>query len=161
MKSIQALSRHFARFSVLLFLALSLGGCTIKWVADYDSVTFEEILKVGKKVDKFYGELLEMRLADRAYQKFSDRYVDIETDIRSLVTRNKARALNDESTQISEITLNLWIKYKNNHQAKDTYSDGIAKLDRNRFGRLFASAASAEQAKKLDGDDKDASKDSK
>lgn len=154
-------SRQLLRFCFLLLMALSLGGCAVKLVADYDSVAFEEILKVGKKVDKFYGDLLETKSNERAYQKFSDRYVDLETDIRSLVTRNKARALNEESTQISEITLKLWVKYKENHKAKDTYSDGNAKLDRNRFVRLFAAAASAERAKNLDADDKNTDKDSK
>lgn len=148
-------------FCFVLLLALAIGGCTVKLVADYDSVAFEEILKVGKKVDKFYGDLLETKASDRAYQKFTPQYVEIETDIRSLVTRNKARALNEESTEISEITLNLWVKYKDAHRTNDTYSDGIAKLDRNRFVRLFEAAASAERAKNLDTDDKDTTKDSK
>lgn len=154
-------SRRLLQFGFLLLLAFALSGCAVKLVADYDSVSFEEILKVGKKVDKFYGDLLETKLTDRAYPKFSDRYVDIETDIRSLVTRNKARALNEESTQISEITLSLWVKYKDGHKEKDTYSDGTAKLDRNRFIRLFAAAANAERAKNLDADDKDTAKESK
>ena len=153
--------KQLLRFGFLLLLAFALGGCAVKLVADYDSVSFEEILKVGKKVDKFYGDLLEAKSSDRAYQKFSDRYVEIETDIRSLVTRNTARALNEESTQISEITLSLWLKYKDGHKTKDTYSDGTAKLDRNRFVRLFAAAASAERAKNLDADDKNTAKESK
>ncbi|SFB65270.1 hypothetical protein [Azotobacter beijerinckii] len=161
MRISRQLSNHLLRFSFFLLVAFALGGCTVKLVADYDSVTFEEILKVGKKVDKFYGDLLETKPGDRTYQKFSAQYVEIETDIRSLVTRNIARALNEESTQISEITLNLWVKYKGAHKTKDTYSDGTAKLDRNRFTRLFAAAASAERAKNLDADDKDVTKDSK
>jgi hypothetical protein len=155
------LTRQLQRFGLLFFLAFALAGCTVNLVADYDSVAFEEILKVGKKIDRFYGDLLETKSNERAYQKFGDRYVDLETDIRSLVTRNKARALNEDSTQISEITLKLWMKYKENHKAKDTYSDGNAKLDRNRFIRLFAAAAGAERAKKLDADDKDTDMDSK
>jgi maltodextrin utilization protein YvdJ len=158
-------SRHvitsFLHFCLILFFSLALSGCIVKLVADYDSVTFEEVLKVGKRVDKFYGDLLETQVNDRKYQKFSSQYVEIETDVRSLVTRNQARALNEESTQIAEITLKLWVKYKDAHKEKDAYSDGTAKLDRNRFVRLFAAAASAEQAKKLDVDDKDTTKDSK
>lgn len=159
------ISRQFSnqplRITLFLLMAFALSGCAVKFVADYDSVAFEEILKVGKKVDKFYGDLLETQSDDRAYQKFGAQYVDIETDIRSLVTRNKARELNEESTEISEIILKLWIKYKDAHKEKNTYSDGTAKLDRKRFIRLFAAAASAEQAKNLDSDDKDATKDSK
>jgi hypothetical protein len=153
--------RRILQFSFLSLLAFSLGGCAVKLVTDYDSVSFEEILKIGKKVDRFYGDLLETKPNERGYQRLSDRYVDLETEIRSLVTRNRARALNEESTQISEIMLKLWVKYKDNHKAKDTYSDGNAKLDRNRFERLFAAAASAERAKNLNADDKDANSDSK
>ncbi len=161
MRALRQSTNPLVQFGLLLLVAFALNGCTIKLVADYDSVAFEEILKVGKKVDKFYGDLLETKVVDRGYQKFAPQYVEIETDIRSLVTRNKARALNQESTQIAEITLNLWVKYKDAHKAKDGYSDGIAKLDRNRFVRLFAAAASAERAKILEADDKDATKDSK
>jgi hypothetical protein len=161
MRSSPYISRRLRHFAVLFVVAFAVNGCAIKLVPDYDGVTFEEIIKVGKKVDRFYGDVLETKSTDRPYQKFSERYVEIETDIRSLVTRNRARALNEESTQISEIILKLWVKYKDNHKLKDTYSDGNAKLDRNRFIRLFSSAASAEVAKKLDPDDKNAEKDSK
>lgn len=145
----------------LFIMVLALGGCQIKLVADYDLATFEEILKVGKKVDRFYGELLEIPTNNRPYQKFTSQYVEIETDLRSLYTRNQARALNKESTEIATIMLNFWLKYKAAHAKADGYSDGIAKLDRKRFTRLFVAAADAEAAKQLDPDDRDTSKDSK
>jgi hypothetical protein len=148
---------------VLLVLAglLALNGCTVKFVSDYDAATYEEILRVGKAVDKFYGDLLEEDESKRSYDKYSEAYVELETELRSLVTRNKSRPLNSESTKISESILKLWIKYKTRHKQKNTYKTGNAKLDRNRFIRLFVSAASAENAKKLDPDDADSSKDSK
>ena len=161
MYSLQQFSRQLSRLFLLVLCAMAFSGCSIKMVADYDSSTFEEILRVGKSVDRFYGDMLEMKAAERNYAKFSSQYVVIETDLRSLVTRNKARALNEESTRISETTLELWLKYKDAHMAKDTYADGVARLDRGRFSRLFAAAASAEMAKKLDVDDRDASKASK
>lgn len=161
MNVIQRNVQYAWQLLVVLIIGLTLGGCTIKLVADYDSTTFEEIIKVGKKVDRFYGDLLETPSADRHYEKYADKYVEIETDLRSLYTRNKARALNDESIRISEIILNLWLKYKTNHATKNGYGDGVAKLDRERFTRLFISAADAETAKKLDPDDKNPEKDSK
>lgn len=152
-------------YHFLLCLAIlgfsSVVGCTVKFVDDYDSKTYEEILSVGKVVDKFYGDLLETPEADRQYKEYAGEYVEIETELRSLYIRNKSRPLNEESTKISESILDLWIKYKGRHKAKDTYTSGNAKLDRNRFGRLFVSAASAEVAKSLDPDDKDTAKDSK
>jgi hypothetical protein len=161
MRSPSSLSKLLLQFVFLLLMASFIAGCAVKWVADYDAVTFEEILKVGKSVDRFYGDLLEIKPAERVYAKFSDRYVGLETDIRSLFTRNQARALNTESIQISEIILKLFVKYKESHKIKNTYSDRTAQLDRNRFSRLFAAAANAEKAKELDGDDANPDKESK
>lgn len=147
-------------FILLLFAAASV-GCNVKFVADYDETTYEEILRVGKEVDIFYGELLETAESNRSYQDYSQSYVLLESELRSLYARNQSRPLNDESTKISRSILNLWIKYKNRHQEKGTYKTGNAKLDRNRFIRLFISAASAEAAKNLDPDDADSAKESK
>jgi len=147
-----------AGLALALGLALGLGACTVKLVADYDASTFEEILRVGKEVDRFYGMLLEAPEGQRPYAKYAQQYVDIETDIRSLVTRNQARPLNDESTQISETILKLWIKYKDKHKANDGYATGAATLDRARFVRLFKAAAAAEEAKQLQPGDTDVSK---
>jgi hypothetical protein len=146
---------------IVILLALAVSGCSIKLVADYDASTFEEILKVSKKVDRFYGGLLEAQESDRQYSKYTDQWVDIETDIRSLITRNQARPLNEESTKISENILGLWVKYKDNHHGINGYSSGMSKLDRKRFTRLFNAASAAELAKKMDPDDSDVSKASK
>lgn len=144
--------------AVGLLLAVGLGACTVKIVADYDASTFEEVLRVGKEVDRFYGMLLEAPQGERPYSKYSIQYVDIETDIRSLVTRNQARPLNKESTQISETILKFWGRYKDKHKANNGYSTGTANLDRNRFERLFKAAAAAEEAKNLQSSDMDTSK---
>ena len=146
--------------AALLAAALVMGGCQIKLVADYDQPTYEEILRLGKKVDQFYGALLERPEGQRAYAQFSPQYVEIESDLRSLVTRNQSRPLNKESTKISETILELWQKYKAAHQKNDGYKTALANLDRKRFTRLFNAAASAEIAKDTPPDDKDASKDS-
>ena len=148
-------------FLLALLLAVSASGCAVKFVGDYDSAAFEEILTTAKKVDKFYGTLLETKAESRQYSSFSEQYVTLETDIQGMVTRNQARALNSESTEISQIILKLFTKCKELHKTRNTYTDGIAKLDQKRFVRLFGSAASAEEAKKLSIDDKDADKDSK
>lgn len=159
MKTITSI-RFWSVFCALL-LGITLNGCFPKFITDYDGATFDEIITVGKKVDRFYGDLLEEPEKIRLYKTYAERYVEIETDLRSLQMRNQARPLNQDSTEISEIILSLWIKYKGNHATKNIYSTGNAKLDRNRFNRLFVSAANAEFAKKLGADDKNPDKDSK
>jgi len=149
------------RLALLTLLLIAAAACSVKFVADYEAATFEEILKTGKTVDRFYGDMLEAPESQRTYATYSARYVEVETDIRSLLTRNKVRPLNTESIKINETILTLWLKYKDNHQKTDTYRTGVARLDRNRFLRLFGAAADAEAAKRLPSDDKDSGKDSK
>lgn len=135
----------------VLALALLLAGCApVQFVADYDDATFNEILRVGKKVDRFYGDLLETPEDQRPYSDYAERYVEIETDIRSLWVRNQARPLNEESTRIAEIILNQWVRHKAEHEAENSYETEEARLERDRFSRLFAAAANAELAKKLE-----------
>lgn len=138
-----------------LALWLSLAGCSVKLVADYDNAAFEEVLAVAKEVDRFYGTLLETPPAQRKYASFADSYVELETEMRAMLRRNKARALNSESTQIAEIILRQFTRARERHKTTDAYGDGVARLDRDRMTRLFASAASAEEAKKLSAEDKE------
>lgn len=128
-------------------------GCSIKLVADYDAELSREIINVSKQVDQFYGDLIETSTVNRSYDKFKDRYIKIEVNIRSLIVQNKARTLNEESISIAEITLEKWLKYKDAHQKNDSYKDTLAKNHRKRFTRLFTAMLVAEEAKKLDTED--------
>lgn len=139
----------FVRVVFVILLLLIISGCGIRLIAAYDANTEEAIFKCAKLVDRFYGELLEVDEGKRQYAKFANEYVAIEAEINSLVLRNKVRSLNEDSVDIAERILRLWQKYGNRHKDRDTYSTGNAKLDRKRFGRMFAYAVRAEGAKKI------------
>ena len=130
-----------------LFVSL-LGGCAVRLVADYDSKTEDAIFEAAKRVDQFYGKLLETPEAERQYKVFADQYASIEADLSSLVLRNKVRQYNEDSTEIAEKIRSFWQKYRGLHKERDTYSTGNAELDCDRFRRLFAYLARAEGAKK-------------
>ncbi len=117
-------------------------------MADYDAQTFNEIIETAKKVDLFYGQLLEKAEGERAYALLAPQYVAIETELRGLLIRNQARPLNRDATRIIEIILADWQECRERHKASGRYTSGEAKLDRQRFMRLFSSAAAAESAKK-------------
>lgn len=142
----RATGGRYGAFLVLCAVLL-LGGCTVQLVADYDAASFEETLRVGKMVDRFYGDLLETPPGERAYANFSAAYIEIETELRSLLTRNQARPLNAESIAIVEIILRQWTARRDAHKRTGAYADGEARLDRDRFAREFASAARAEAYK--------------
>jgi len=154
--------------STLFFLLLT-QGC-VKLIADYDAEISREIVKVSKQVDLFYGDLLETEYAERSYDAFKKRYIEIEVNIRALVVQNKARPLNSDSVAIAETILEKWIKYKEKHKqnwaiyqaangykssvkVEDIYKDVLAKNHRQRFTRLFIAMSVAEEAKKIAADD--------
>ena len=137
----------------LLAAALLTAACRhVQLVADHDAASVEETIRIGKRVDVFYGKVVELDTAARGYAPFADDYIEIEADIRSLVRRNTARPLNSESTQIARTILAFWTQYHQKHKTKDRYPD--ARFDRRRFERLFDAALSAEVAKRLGAEDR-------
>jgi len=140
------------RLTLFFLLTASWSCAPVRLIADYDATTYEETIRVAKRVDVFYGKVLELEAKDRLYAPFAPDYVDIGADLRSLVQRNASRALNSESRRISQIIVDFWEQYQAKHKANNAYAD--ASLDRRRFTRLFEAALSAERAKQLASEDK-------
>ena len=67
----------------------------------------------------------------------------------SLLNQNKIKPLNQNSTRIVEITLELWQKYKEEHRSDNTLSNGLIKLNRKTFSDLFYAMQVAEKGKEL------------
>ncbi|MCK5170786.1 MAG: hypothetical protein KAQ75_12990, partial [Bacteroidales bacterium] len=61
--------------------------------------------------------------------------------------KNKVRPLNENSTRICEITLELWQKYKEEHRSDQTLSNGLIQLNRKTFSDLFFAMQVAEKGK--------------
>lgn len=143
--------RHL--FSLVIITAIvALQACKVTFIPSYDSSIAEQIDKTAKQIDKFYLSMLETTSSDGGGRKFSDfteDYVEIEVELTSLLNKNKVRPLNENSTRICEITLQLWQKYKNEHKDDDDLSDGIIKLNRASFSDLLYAMGVAEKAKEL------------
>lgn len=137
--------RLFFVYIPLLFLAIT--GCTVKYVAEYDASIKEEIIQVSKKVDLFWGDMLDTPANERRYAKFKDKYNEIEADMRSLVMKNKIRPLNQESTKQAEIVLGLWVEDRELHKKNDSLSDFEANRHRKQFTRAFIAMAKGEEIK--------------
>lgn len=127
-------------------LVLGSSAC-LQLIAPYDDQTVRDIFAAARTVDQFYGDLLEAPAGKRQYARFSERYVQIESDLRALVLRNEVRPLNEDSTGIARNILTLWRQKKERHMQTDTYQAGAAGLDRERFADLFKYAAMAEKGK--------------
>lgn len=135
----------FAAFCI----AGMLSACTVKLVSDYDASIKEETLEIAKKVDLFWGKLLDTEMDERKYASFKDQYNEIETDIRGLLMKNKIREQNEISTKQIENLLELWIEDKKIHKQNDTFSDFEAESHREQFVRVFTAIAKGEEAKNI------------
>lgn len=141
-----ALRRRLLATTLFSLLTLASAGC-LQLIAPYDDQTVRDIFATARAVDQFYGELLEAPAGKRQYAHFSERYVQIESDLRALVLRNEVRPLNEESTEMAGNILTLWRQKKERHMRSDTYQSGAAVLDRDRFADMFKYAAMAEKGK--------------
>jgi hypothetical protein len=134
-----------------IFLGM-LGACGhMQLITEYDTKVFEETLRIGGRVDLFYGQMLEVPDQERKYAKYANQYVELESEIRTLYRRNASRPLNEDSSRIVLQILTFWQQYKQKHHTNNAYPD--AALDRERFARLFNAAAIAEEVKKLSPDE--------
>ncbi len=137
------------RWLAILSLALvvSVIGCTVRYVAEYDASIKDEIVRIAKEVDLFYGQVLDTPTGERQYKKFKDDYLKIETDLRALEMRNEIRTFNKESTAQTKIALDLWLDDKENHKKDNTVDDATLKVHRKQFARVFVAMARGEGAK--------------
>ena len=147
--------KSYLKIYLLLFISVStllFYSCRITLVPNYDEAIAHQIEEIAKSVDKFYLEMLETTSNnnnERSFNNFAESYVEIEVELNSLLNKNKVRPLNDNSTRICEITLELWIKYKDEHKNDNTLSDGLIKLNRKTFSDLFYAMQVAEEAKNI------------
>ena len=136
------------QISLLAFL-LVFASCKVQLVSNYDVELSNEINSTAKKVDNFYLTMQEIPADKRQFANFSSSYIDIEVDLNSLVTKNRVRPLNAESTRIAEITLKLWEKYKEEHKMDNTLSNGLIRLNKKTFSDMFYAMQVAEEGKKV------------
>ncbi len=138
-----------AVFAIIVFAS----GCRITLIPPYDEQLADQIETTAKEVDLFYLDIQETTSnenGERAYSNFAGQYAGIEAELNSLLYKNKIRPLNENSTRICEITLDLWKKYKNEHKEDNKISDGVIELNRLTFNDLFFAMQVAEKAKDIE-----------
>jgi len=146
------------RKSILIFAVvlsiLTLNACKVSFVPGHDTKISDQIVSAAKDVDRFYLTMLETTTSadtGRVYRHFAEQYVNIEVELNSLLIKNKIRPLNENSTRICEITIELWIKFKEEHKKDNTLSDGLIRLNRKTFSDLFYAMQVAEVGKQIAG----------
>lgn len=138
----------FLPFSILILFAVS--SCTVKWVGDYDAEAATNIQKVAKTTDAFLLSMMLTSSTDdgsRNFDNYAGGYAAIESELVSLRLQNQVRPINEHSSRISEIALEIWLGYLNEHKENDTVSDGILQLNRLYMQDVFKAMLIAEEGK--------------
>ena len=135
---------------ILALASVFLSACTVKWVADYDADLAASVQQVAKTTDAFYLNMLESSSrsdSTRNYSYFAPGYATIEAELNSIRLQNQIKALNEHSTRISEIAIEMWVDYKTEHKTDGTISDGIIKLNRVYMQDVYRAMLIAEEGK--------------
>lgn len=151
-KQIKIHTKRLLTAFVFVFSIAAFNSCRVVLLPSYDATISEQIDNTAKTIDRFYLSMLETTNAEndgRAFNKFAEKYVEIEVELNSLLNKNKIRPLNKNSTRICEITHQLWVKYKEEHKAKNTLKDGLILLNRKKFSDLFYAMRVADEGIKM------------
>jgi len=130
----------------LLILSMA-SGCALQMVSNFDRQTEQQIMDVAKKVDRFYVQLSELSKEKRTFHFSQSTYLNIEVELSALLMRQKVRELNELTTKQVEITQNLWLQDKKQHQQANSISDFLIKTRKQQYQRLFLAMIRGEQAK--------------
>ncbi len=146
------LKRYRAVYLLLTLISLSVLSCRVQLISAYDQHIHDQILSTSKEIDQFYTSMLETTAPNtdaRKYMNFVNNYVNMEVELRSLLNINSTRSKNGPQDTICKITLNQWLKYKNQHKQKDMLNDFEIKLNRDYMLAQMNAMELAERAKVL------------
>ena len=130
--------------AICLFLS-----CRVTFLPSYDEKLYAQIEETAKSVDILYLTMLEKD--GKSYIKYVDNYVLIQAELASILAKNKIRPQNKSSVRICEITLEKWIKYKNEHRDTNGGLINRGQIESNKqlFKQLFEAMLIEEKAKEL------------
>ncbi len=133
---------------IAVCLAIAVGGCTIKLIADYDEQTDQSITELQRKFETFFVNLESQIGTDAArYSNHSDFYKAIRVDISAIKLRASAIPQNDIT--IEQVTL----LEENIKLLEEFHKEGIAAIEileipRKDFNTALTNILKLELAKK-------------
>ena len=144
-------SVYFRSISLLALslVLLSMASCKAQYVADHDVSIQNEIIRIAKRVDLFWASLLDKPANRRDYDSSKQDYLEIESELRSLVFQNEIRYQNTEITKQANNALDLWLKNKALHKKSNRVEDFEAELHRQKLLNIFTAMARGEALKKI------------
>ena len=150
-------SARGAAIPILLFLSLSLSGCTVTFISSYDEVLDREVTALQKKVYTFLNELEDAigtpQILHSNHRQF---YSETKANIQAMLTRAQAIAKNDNTVAQIENLLGSIEDMEALHRMSLSSPDTPIPRFRDTFKAQFLSILMLNRAKKPTGGEEEA-----
>ncbi|REH01779.1 hypothetical protein [Flavobacterium aquicola] len=104
---------------------ISLSSCiSVRLVPDYSEAIETQIIETQKQNEKLYIELLEQPQEKRTYNSVSDKYLEVESNINSILFQYQTREKNEDFVKMAKLLKDNFLQYKKEHKDKKTLNDG-------------------------------------
>jgi hypothetical protein len=133
------------RLALPVLAALSLGGCQVSFVTDYDDVFDQELTGTQKDVDALLSGI--ERAPTRPYASFATQYATVGTDMDALALRAKVHQDNVATVNSVKQLQESFAEFQTLHAAKPV-SPTFVKIKLDELNGQFAILMSQEVLKK-------------
>ncbi|TMI78144.1 MAG: hypothetical protein E6H10_17685 [Bacteroidetes bacterium] len=147
----RTLSTNWSVLAVML-MCLASFHCKVTLVPPYDAGVEQQIVNTAKMNDRLYLEMQDEPVADRTYNKYSSKYLDIESEINSILLKNQARRQSHDLIVITNNLKTLFVQFKDKHKQDSTISDADIKLNQLQIAAAWKALLVAERGLKLAGE---------
>ncbi|MGI8950264.1 MAG: hypothetical protein ACR2FN_01635 [Chitinophagaceae bacterium] len=107
----------------ILLLFISAISCKVALVPEYNADLETQISNDAKMTDMLYLEMMDASADKKNYSLYADKYINIETEINSILLKNEARAKAGDIVASVEKLRDYFVKAKEDHKKRDTLSN--------------------------------------
>jgi len=111
-----------------VFFILFNSCVSVRLVPDYSEAMENQIVATQKQNEKLYLELLEQPVDKRTYSSFSNKYLEVESDINSILFQYQTREKSEDFVKMAKLLKDNFNQYKKEHKDKKTLTDGEISL---------------------------------
>jgi hypothetical protein len=135
-----------SKILVLGFLAVALFGCRATFVPPYDASIEAQIIKTARLTDALYLGMLDVKEANRNYDLYAAKYLEVQIDINSLLLKTQIRDHNKDLLVIVQNLKKLFEQFKDDHKKKIILADADIMLNQMQINAIWAPLLMAERA---------------
>ena len=124
-----------------------LTACSLSLVADFDEQTLCQLERIERDIEHLYLTMQTLKVHERQYTQFANRYIELDINIRSMERRQARRKKNSETLKQANTLAQFWQQDMQYHQRHRTLSDFMTKHRLNQYRRLINALITGELAK--------------